>query len=175
MSVTISARNQVGPRFTVSPHQHRHTTTQPTQALQPLFAMRFAGILVSQHRRNGHRSTLGQINAVLGSHWIYKQFDGLFICLYNITMFAWDESKRQTNIREHGMDFIGCDAVFDGPVVAWDDTREAYGELRINLLGFLDGVVVHLTYTERGNDLHIISLRKAEKHEIRKFAQGLSH
>ncbi len=92
-----------------------------------------------------------------------------------MTMIAWDEPKRQTNIREHGMDFIGCDAVFDGPVVAWDDTREAYGELRINLLGFLDGVVVHLTYTERGNDLHIISLRKAEKHEIRKFAQGLSH
>jgi len=38
-------------------------------------------------------------------------------------------------------------------------------------LSFLNGVVVHLTYTERGDDLHVISLRKAaEKHEIRYFA-----
>jgi uncharacterized DUF497 family protein len=33
---------------------------------------------------------------------------------------------------------------------------------------------VHLTYTERGNDLRLISLRKAEKHEIRFFAERLS-
>ena len=46
--------------------------------------------------------------------------------------------------------------------------------MRINLLGFLNGIVVHLTYTERGDDLHVISLRKAEKHEIRYFAQELS-
>ena len=89
-------------------------------------------------------------------------------------MITWDKNKRQRNIREHGLDFVGCDAVFDSPVVAWDDDRKAYGELRINLLGFLNGVVVHLTYTERGNDLHVISLRKAEKHEIRYFAQKIS-
>jgi len=89
-------------------------------------------------------------------------------------MITWDESKRQRNIREHGLDFVGCDAVFDSPVVAWDDDRKAYGELRINLLGFLNGIVVHLTYTERGDDLHVISLRKAEKHEIRYFAQKIS-
>ena len=89
-------------------------------------------------------------------------------------MVTWHENKRQRNIREHGLDFVGCDAVFDSPVVAWDDDRKAYGELRINLLGFLNGIVVQLTYTERGDDLHIISLRKAEKHEIRYFAQELS-
>ena len=89
-------------------------------------------------------------------------------------MITWDESKRQRNIREHGLDFVGCDAVFDSPVVAWDYDLKAYGELRINLLGFLNGIVVHLTYTERGDDLHVISLRKAEKHEIRYFAQKIS-
>ena len=89
-------------------------------------------------------------------------------------MITWDENKRQRNIREHSLDFVGCDAIFDGPVVAWDDDRKAYRELRINLLGFLNGIVVHLTYTERGDDLHVISLRKAEKHEIRYFAKKLS-
>ncbi len=89
-------------------------------------------------------------------------------------MITWNEAKRLCNLKDHGLDFIGCEAVFDGPVVAWDDDRESYGELRINLLGFLNGIVIHMTYTERGNDVHVISLRKAEKHEIRRYAKGLS-
>ena len=89
-------------------------------------------------------------------------------------MPTWDESKRLRNIKAHGLDFVECEAVFDGPVVAWDDDREVYGELRINLLGWLHGTVVHLTYTERGYDLHVISLRKAEKHEIRYFISQTS-
>ena len=89
-------------------------------------------------------------------------------------MATWDESKRQRNIKIHGLDFVGCEAVFENPVVAWDDDRKAYGEQRINLLGWLNGTVVHMTYTERGDDLHIISLRKAAKHEIRYFIAQIS-
>lgn len=84
---------------------------------------------------------------------------------------SWDESKRRKNIRDHGCDFVGWEAVFDLPVVSWEDRRKAYGEHRINLLGFLDGVVVHVTYTERGDEPHIISLRRAEKHEVRRYAK----
>lgn len=90
-------------------------------------------------------------------------------------MPTWDERKRQSNLKDHGLDFLGCEAVFDGPVVTWDDDRVAYGELRINLLGWLNGMVVHLTYTERQDDLHVISLRKAEKHEIRYFITQITH
>ena len=90
-------------------------------------------------------------------------------------MVIWDESKRHLNLRNHGLDFVGCEAVFDAPVLTEDDAREAYGEQRINLLGWLRGSVVHMTYTERGGDLHIISLRKATPHEIRRFARWLPH
>jgi uncharacterized DUF497 family protein len=89
-------------------------------------------------------------------------------------VITWDENKRQRNIREHGLDFAGCDAAFDGPVITEEDARLHYGEQRINLLGFLNGIVVHLTYTEPGDDLHIISLRKATTHEIKRFAKELS-
>jgi len=99
----------------------------------------------------------------------------LLLCYYNLSMITWDESKRQRNLRDHDLDFLGCDAVFDAPVFTWDDDREAYGELRINLLGWLKGVVVHMTYTERGDDLQVISLRKAEKHEIRRYIAAISH
>ncbi|MDR3056418.1 MAG: BrnT family toxin [Zoogloeaceae bacterium] len=89
-------------------------------------------------------------------------------------MVTYDEAKRKINLKQHGIDFVGCEAIFSSPVVSWEDDRDDYGEQRINTLGFLNGVVVHLTYTERGDDLHIISLRKAEKHEIRFFAKQLS-
>ena len=89
-------------------------------------------------------------------------------------MITWDDAKRQENLRKHGFDFVGCDTVFDHPVVAWEDDREAYGEQRINVLGFLNGDLVHLTYTERGDDVHVISLRKVEKHEIRRYRAALA-
>ena len=89
-------------------------------------------------------------------------------------MVTWDESKRLRNLTKHGLDFAGCEVVFDGPVVTWDDARAAYGELRINLLGWLNGVVVHMNYTERGDEPHIISLRKAEKHEVRHYAKEIA-
>ncbi len=89
-------------------------------------------------------------------------------------MITWDEKKRQTNIGKHGLDFVGCDAVFDYPVLAQEDDREAYGEERINLIGFLDGRIVHMTYTEQGDDLQVISLRKASNHEIRRYRETIS-
>lgn len=89
-------------------------------------------------------------------------------------MPTWDEVKRQSNIIDHGLDFVGCELVFDNPVVAWDDDRIAYGELRINLLGWLHGHVIHMTYTEREDDFHVISLRKAVKHEIKYFIEQIS-
>ena len=89
-------------------------------------------------------------------------------------MATWDDPKRLRNIKAHGLDFIGCEEVFDSPVVSWEDDRDAYGERRINVLGWLHGIVVHMTYTERGDEPHVISLRKAEKHEIRRYAKEIS-
>ena len=54
-----------------------------------------------------------------------------------------------------------------------DDT-EAYGEQRLNAVGWFQGLVVHMTYTERDCDFHVISLREAEKYEIRRFIQAIS-
>ncbi len=89
-------------------------------------------------------------------------------------MATWDEAKRLGNIKKHKLDFVGCEAIVDGPVVAWDDDRDSHGKQRINLLGWLNGVVVHMTYTERSDEPHIISLRKTEKHEIRFYAKALT-
>jgi len=80
--------------------------------------------------------------------------------------FEWDAEKAARNWRAHGVSFDNA-AVAIGDVFAIDrfDDRENYDEDRFNLLGMCDGVVLHVTYTERGEKVRIISARKAERHE----------
>ena len=89
-------------------------------------------------------------------------------------MVTYDEAKRRANIKNHGLDFVGVEAIFDHPVVSQEDDRQAYGEQRINVLGLLDGQIVSMTCTERGDTLRVISLRKATRHEARYYTQALA-
>ena len=86
-------------------------------------------------------------------------------------MISYDETKRQANLVKHGFDFIGCEAVFQGFTLTREDRREAYGELRLRTLGLWNGIVVFMVHTPRGENDHIISIRKAEKHDQRNYWQ----
>lgn len=80
--------------------------------------------------------------------------------------FEWDEAKAALNMRQHGVTFDqAVKALGDHFAVEVIDEREDYGEERINLLGMCDGVILHVTYTERGERIRIISARRAERHE----------
>jgi uncharacterized DUF497 family protein len=82
-------------------------------------------------------------------------------------MFTWDEAKRRANLRKHGIDFVDAERIFRGFTLTAEDTREAYGERRFLTLGLLEDQVVSIAHTERGEDIRIISVRKATKHEAR--------
>ena len=84
-------------------------------------------------------------------------------------MPTWDESKRRRNIKLHGLDFEGADAIWDNFTVTREDIREDYGEKRLVTFGLLKGEVVVLVHTDRNDDIHIISLRRAEKYEARYY------
>jgi uncharacterized DUF497 family protein len=45
------------------------------------------------------------------------------------------------------------------PEFEWD------GDKAEILIGMCDGIVIHVSYTERGERIRIISARRAEKHE----------
>ena len=77
----------------------------------------------------------------------------------------WHESKRRRNIKLHGLDFEGADAIWDNFTITREDIRVDYGEKRMVTFGILNGEIVVLVHTERDNDMHIISLRKPEKYE----------
>ena len=86
-------------------------------------------------------------------------------------MLTWDETKRKLNIKNHGLDFAGCDAIWDHFTVMREDIRQDYGEARLVCFGLLAGGLVVMDYTERPIRPHVISLRKAEKHETRYYRQ----
>ena len=86
-------------------------------------------------------------------------------------MLTWDETKRKLYIKNHGLDFAGCDAIWDHFTVTREDRRQDYGEARQVCFGILTGEVVVMVYTERPRGTHVISLRKAEKHEARYYHQ----
>jgi uncharacterized DUF497 family protein len=86
-------------------------------------------------------------------------------------MLTWDESKRKLNIKNHGFDFAGCDVIWDHFTVTREDTRQNYGEARLVCFGVLGREAVVMVYTERSAGAHVISLRKAEKHEARYYSQ----
>jgi putative transcriptional regulator len=68
----------------------------------------------------------------------------------NNDALEWDEGKAVENWRHHGVSFQqGARTLRDPFAVEWIDDREDYGEERINLLGMCEGVILHVTYTER--------------------------
>lgn len=42
-------------------------------------------------------------------------------------MISYDEEKRLINIEKHGIDFIGCETIFDQPMLTQEDNRYTYG------------------------------------------------
>lgn len=80
--------------------------------------------------------------------------------------FEWDETKAASNYVKHGISFHQAIKAFRDPfAIEWIDNRTDYGEERMILLGISDGIIFHVTYTERDERIRIISARRAEKYE----------
>jgi uncharacterized DUF497 family protein len=90
-------------------------------------------------------------------------------------MFTWDEVKRRANLRKHGIDFVDAPKIFQGLTFTAEDDREAYGERRFLTLGLLEDQVVSVAHTERRDEIRIISIRKATKHEARFYFSQITN
>lgn len=74
--------------------------------------------------------------------------------------FEWDESKRASNLRKHGIDFSDTPVVFDGSIVTVEDERFDYGEEQFVTFGLLQGHVIAILHTESEHSIRIISAQK---------------
>ncbi len=87
--------------------------------------------------------------------------------------FTWREPKRRTNLTKHGADFADAERVFTGPTFTFEDDGEDYGEQRWVTLGLLSEQVMVIVHTETENEIHVISMRKADKDEQLLFFTNL--
>jgi uncharacterized protein len=117
------------------------------------------------------------VHTKLHFQWSIDKTTGIPYIMDDANKFEWDNDKAITNWQKHGVSFSQAIKAFNDPFgIERFDERENYGEERINLIGMCDGVLLHITYTERGERIRLISARKAEKYErndyYRENAQG---
>ena len=63
--------------------------------------------------------------------------------------------------------------IFDAPMLTVEDKSESYGEKRLQSLGLFYGVVVFMVWVDSPAAPRLISVRKAVKHEERKYWQAI--
>jgi len=84
---------------------------------------------------------------------------------------SFDSAKNALNIARHGismeraLEFEWHDAIVD------EDSRRDYGEHRYQALGRIATRLHMLIYTPRHGGVHVISLRKANRREERRYAK----
>lgn len=87
--------------------------------------------------------------------------------------FEWDDGKAEANLRKHKISFREARRVFDDPFAFIEqDLSEDYGEERLVATGRVEGLLLTVVYTERGDRVRIISARKANSDEQRAYDQG---
>lgn len=80
-------------------------------------------------------------------------------------LFDWDDAKSERNREERGFGFDFAALIFESNTLEWPDNRWDYGEKRMRAIGEVNGVVLHVVFTVRGDVRRIISARVANRKE----------
>ncbi len=86
-------------------------------------------------------------------------------------MWDWDDAKRQRTLRDRGIDFAAAERFDFGRAEIRPDLRRDYGEPRFRAIGMLDGRLHVLIFTPRAGGVRVISLRRANPRERRKWPE----
>jgi len=89
--------------------------------------------------------------------------------------FSWNEKKRRSNFKVHGLDFVDCAQVFAGWIFTYEDARFDYHERRFVTLGMLANTCVSIVHTETVDEIHLISFRRASRNEEKIFFESINN
>ena len=86
--------------------------------------------------------------------------------------FEFDPAKLATNVAKHGVWFSAADD-FEWETAQIDiDSRKSYGESRLCATGLVGTRLLVLVFTLRESAVRIISLRKANQREVRRYVRN---
>ena len=84
--------------------------------------------------------------------------------------FEWDDGKTTQNWRDHAVTFeMARDAFKDPFAIEWIDATQDTSEERYGMIGMVENRLLFVAYTMRAERIRIISARKAEPYERRKY------
>ena len=91
--------------------------------------------------------------------------------------FEWDDAKAATNKRKHGVTFREATTVFsDAVAVIFDDSDHSEHECREIIIGFSERFrLLVVSFTQRGDNVRIISARKATRREQERYEENTGH
>ena len=82
---------------------------------------------------------------------------------------SYDPGKNEKNIVERGISFERAAEFEWSSALIVEDTRKDYGESRFQALGFIGKRLHALVFTPRAGQMHVISLRKANRREVKRY------
>ena len=82
---------------------------------------------------------------------------------------SYDPGKNEKNIVERGISFERAAEFEWSSALIVEDTRKDYGESRFQALGFIGKRLHALVFTPRAGQMHVISLRQANRREVKRY------
>jgi uncharacterized DUF497 family protein len=84
---------------------------------------------------------------------------------------TFDPAKSAHNEQQRGLPFSLVEELDWSSAVIEEDARKNYGERRWRVLGLIGERLHAVVFTPRAGKVHVISLRKANKREVRQYEQ----
>ncbi|MGC2520172.1 MAG: BrnT family toxin [Burkholderiales bacterium] len=84
--------------------------------------------------------------------------------------FRYDPAKATANFKQHGVAFADAEGVFQDPLALTQEDPDAEGERRFIAVGVGSaGDLLVVVYTMRGEDVRLISARRATRKERKTY------
>ena len=88
---------------------------------------------------------------------------------------TFDPAKDALNLAKHGFSLLDAVGFEWETAVVWPDTRRDYGEPRMVALGYIGLRIMSVVFVDRPpeqpTERRIISLRKANSREVKRYAE----
>ena len=82
---------------------------------------------------------------------------------------SFDSAKSEKNLLARGISFELAAAFEWDSALLVQDLRKNYGERRFQALGLIGNRLHVMVFTPRANKAHVMSLRKANKREVKRY------
>lgn len=85
--------------------------------------------------------------------------------------YEFDPAKDESNLDKHGVSLADADGFEWETAVVREDTRKQYAEQRFEVTGYIGDRLYVMIYCRRTDAVRVISLRKANKREEKRYAE----